>query len=233
MTTPTTIDVHAPTRPTSAETIPTRRVAVVIALLFLGATATFLTGDALVVQALDGPRVDTGGLTLGVALQALNAVAVAGLGVAFLRVLPSHVRRLALGHLVLRIVEAVVIVGIGGWMIATESLVDYEPVVYVFTGSAGPPDRRARAHRPGRAPARAPRHRGVRGDPVRTPAAAAHDDVAGQRPRTAPVRPRRALRALPPPRPLGPRVPRAEQRPSTPPRLTVATRTTPTHRSTP
>lgn len=137
MTTPTTIDVHAPTRPTSAETIPTRRVAVVIALLFLGATATFLTGDALVVQALDGPRVDTGGLTLGVALQALNAVAVAGLGVAFLRVLPSHVRRLALGHLVLRIVEAVVIVGIGGWMVATESLVDYEPVVYVFTGSAG------------------------------------------------------------------------------------------------
>lgn len=137
MTIPTSIDVHAPTRLTSAETIATRRSAVVIALLFLGATATFLTGDALVVQALDGPRVDSGGLMRGVALQALNAVAVAGLGVAFLRVLPTHVRRLALGHLALRVVEAVVIIGIGGWMIATESLVDYEPVIYVFTGSAG------------------------------------------------------------------------------------------------
>ncbi len=29
------------------------------------------------------------------------------------------------------------VVGIGGWMIATETLVDYEPVIYVFTGSAG------------------------------------------------------------------------------------------------
>ena len=33
--------------------------------------------------------------------------------------------------------EAVVIMGIGGWMIATESPVDYEPVIDVCTGSAG------------------------------------------------------------------------------------------------
>ena len=137
MTTPTTIDVHAPTRPTSAETIPTRRVAVVIALLFLGATATFLAGDALVVHAFDGPVTDVDELELGVVLQALNALAVAGIGIGFLRLLPTGVRRLALGHLVLRIVEAVVIIGLGAWMTTTRSLVDYEPVIYLFTGSAG------------------------------------------------------------------------------------------------
>ena len=126
--------VHEPT-PTHHHA--TRRTSVVIALLFLGATATFLTGDALIVRALDGPVVDSDLLRLGVALQALNAFAVAGLGVAFVRVLPRHVRRLALGHLALRVVEAVVIIGLGGWMIATESIVDYEPIIYVFTGSAG------------------------------------------------------------------------------------------------
>ena len=136
MTIPATIDVRISDHLTPA-TPATRRAAVVIALLFLGATATFLIGDALVVRALDGPVVDRGGLLLGVALQTVNALAVAGLGLAFLRVLPVDVRRLALGHLALRIVEAVVIIGLGGWMIATESLVDYEPVIYVFTGGAG------------------------------------------------------------------------------------------------
>lgn len=138
MTAPTTIAVHRTSDdPTPADPVATRRAAVVIALLFLGATATFLTGDALVVQAFDGPVVDTGGLLLGVALQALNALAVAGLGVCFLRVLPKTVRGLALGHLALRIVEAAVVIGMGAWMIATKSLVDYEPVIYVFTGGAG------------------------------------------------------------------------------------------------
>lgn len=134
---------HAPS-PTAPPTpaaapgpVATRPAAVVTALLFLGATATFLTGDALVLRAFDGPVVDPGALRLGVALQVVNAVAVAGLGVAFFRVLPDRVRRLALGHLALRIAEAIVIVGIGGFMLATETLVDYEPVIYVFTGSAG------------------------------------------------------------------------------------------------
>lgn len=137
MTSPVTIDVRTTSHPTPSMPAATRRAAVAIALLFLGATATFLMGDALVVQAFEGPVVDRAGLLLGVALQTVNALTVAGLGIVFLRVLPNGVRRLALGHLALRFAEAVVIIGLGGWMIATESLVDYEPVIYVFTGSAG------------------------------------------------------------------------------------------------
>ena len=94
-------------------TRPSRRAAVTIALLFLGATAIFLTGDALVLAAFDGPLVDARGLGLGVALQAVNAAAIVGLGVAFLRVVPDSARGLARAHLALRIAEAVVIVGIG------------------------------------------------------------------------------------------------------------------------
>lgn len=127
----------APPTPLTAPPAATRRTAVVIALLFLGATATFLTGDALVLRAFDGAVLDTGALRLGVALQAINALAVTGLGVAFLRVLPDEARRLARGHLTLRVVEALVIVGIGGFMVATETLVDYEPIIYLFTGTAG------------------------------------------------------------------------------------------------
>lgn len=137
MTTQTAIDVHSSTGLTTGRSGATRRAGVVIALLFLGATATFLAGDAIVVRALDSPVVNTGALRLGVALQAFNALAVAGIGIGFQRVLPVGVRRLALGHLVLRLVEAAVIIGLGAWMITTESLIDYEPVIYVFTGSAG------------------------------------------------------------------------------------------------
>ena len=137
MTTTHPINVHTTHDATPAAPAATRRAGVVIALLFLGATATFLAGDALVVRAFDGPVVDTGALRLGVSLQALNALAVAGIGIGFQRVLPFGVRRLALGHLVLRVVEAVVIIGLGAWMITMASLVDHEPVIYVFTGSAG------------------------------------------------------------------------------------------------
>lgn len=127
----------APSLATTPAPGASRRAAAVIALLFLGATATFLLGDALVLDALDGAVVDTGGLRLGVAMQAVNAAAVVGLGVAVLRALPDRVSRLARGHLMLRIVEAVVIVGLGGTMLVTETLVDYEPVIYLFTGGAG------------------------------------------------------------------------------------------------
>lgn len=81
------------------------------------------------------------GLVLGVFLQAVNALAVAGIGIGFQRVLPVGVRRLALGHLVLRVVEAVVIIGLGAWMLATESLVDYEPGLHRSQGRCSTPRR--------------------------------------------------------------------------------------------
>lgn len=137
MPTSTLTATHQTSPTTSHAPGATRRAAVTIALLFLAATATFLAGDALVLAAFDGPVVEARGLRVGVAFQAVNAVAIVGLGVAFLRVVPDSARGLARGHLTLRIVEALVIVGIGASMVTTETLVDYEPVIYVFTGAAG------------------------------------------------------------------------------------------------
>lgn len=114
----------------------TRRAAIFIGLMFLTATATFMAGDALVVDAL-GPAGDIGQLAPGVALQTINALAVAALGVAFVPVLRPFHRGLAYGHLAVRTLECLVIVGIGGYMLAAHNLVNYEPIIYVFTGTAG------------------------------------------------------------------------------------------------
>lgn len=104
--------------------------------MFLTATATFTTGDALVLDALDGSG-DPGRLTLGVAFQAINALAVAAIGAGFVRVLRPFHRRLASGHFVVRVLECLVILGIGASMVAEQRLLDYEPVIYLFTGTAG------------------------------------------------------------------------------------------------
>lgn len=114
----------------------TRRVAIFIGLMFLTATATFMAGDALVVDAL-GSAVDSGQLTLGVALQAIDAVAVAAIGAAFVGVLGRFHRGLAYGHFAVRVLECLVILGIGVYMLVQHSLVNYEPIIYVFTGTAG------------------------------------------------------------------------------------------------
>lgn len=84
-----------------------------------------------------GSAGNTGQLTLGVVLQAINAVAVAAIGAAFVPVLRPFHRRLAYGHLAVRILEGLVIVGIGIYMLIEHDLVDYEPIIYVFTGTGG------------------------------------------------------------------------------------------------
>lgn len=116
-----------------------RPTAIFIGLMFLTATATFATGDALVVDALGADGTTTGStqLTLGVVLQAVNAIAVAGIGWGFLRVLRPFHRGWAAGHLAVRVLECLVIIGIGAYMLSEHRLVDYEPIIYVFTGTAG------------------------------------------------------------------------------------------------
>lgn len=115
------------------------KTAIFVGLMFLTATGTFATGDALILDAFaaTGGSVDTGQLTLGIALHAICAVAGAAIGAALLKVLGRFHRSLAYGYFTLRTLEGVVILGAGAYMLATTSLVNYEPVIYVFTGIAG------------------------------------------------------------------------------------------------
>jgi hypothetical protein len=117
----------------------TRRIAIFIGLMFLTATATFVAGDAVVTDVLKSTRgtVDSGQLTFGVALLAVDALAVAAIGAAFVPVLHRPHRWLAYSHLAVRALECLVIVGISLYMLAEHNLVNYEPIIYVFTGTAG------------------------------------------------------------------------------------------------
>lgn len=133
MSAPTTVRRDATYDPTS------RRAGITAGVLFLVATATFLIGDTLIMEYFR-PPVDgaTGSLIVGVALQALCAIAGAGIGIALFDVLSRSSRGLATGYLAFRCLEAVAIIAIGVSVLATTSLVaNYEILIYGFTGVAG------------------------------------------------------------------------------------------------
>ena len=129
---------HTP-RETVAYDPGTRGLAILIGVLFLVATLTFLVGDALITSAFDasGSLVEGSDLAVGAALICMCAIAVAVIGVTAYRVLRSRQPGLAMGYLILRILEGVVIVVVAGYMVATSELIGYEAAIYVFTGVGG------------------------------------------------------------------------------------------------
>jgi len=116
-----------------------RKAAITAGVLFLTATVTFLAGDTLIANSFSTPGAPAPGpLAAGVGLQALCAVAGAGIGFALLRVLSRYSHGLAKGYLAFRCLECVVIIAIGAYVLATKSLVpNYEIMIYGFTGTAG------------------------------------------------------------------------------------------------
>ncbi|MCZ2857473.1 DUF4386 domain-containing protein [Blastococcus sp. VKM Ac-2987] len=114
-----------------------RKAAIVAGLLFLTATVTFMLGDSLITGFFAG-HTGTSSLTIGVALQAVCALAGVGIGLALLGVLSRHSKALARGYLAFRSLEGVAILAIGVYILATTSLVaHYEILIYGFTGTAG------------------------------------------------------------------------------------------------
>ena len=117
----------------------TRKAGVTAGLLFLTATVTFLIGDSLIATYFSGPAsagMET--LAAGVALQAVCALAGAGVAVALLPVLSRHDPLLGKAYLALRCLEAAAILAIGAYLLTTTAMVDhYEILIYGFTGVAG------------------------------------------------------------------------------------------------
>lgn len=124
--------------PTQVYDPTNRRTAVFVGLMFLTATLSFGVGDFFVQDALStDTAANTGLLALGVAMQAVCAVAVVGIGAGLRQVLATYHRGLANGQFAVRILEGVVIISTGVYMLATTDAVNYEPVIYLFTGTAG------------------------------------------------------------------------------------------------
>lgn len=115
----------------------TRGIAVLVGLLFLSATLTFMVGDRLITSAFQHTPIDPSTLTIGVGLIAACGVAVAAIGIALFRVLRRFHRGLAWGQMAFRLLEWATIFAVGGYMLATHDAVRYEVATYAFTGTAG------------------------------------------------------------------------------------------------
>lgn len=115
-----------------------RKTAVLVGVLFLTATATFLVGSGLIVSYFSGASPRSSTLLAGVLLEVVCAVAGAGIGLAMLPLLGRHDVRLARAYAGLRITEGVTIVLVGAYMLSTKrELAHYDAFIYVFTTTAG------------------------------------------------------------------------------------------------
>lgn len=91
--------------------LSSRQTAVTVGILFLGATATYLTADTLIRSALSRPDILIGAAADAVALRAAALLAlvagIAGIAIALLvyPLLKAHSERLALGYVALRVGE--------------------------------------------------------------------------------------------------------------------------------
>jgi hypothetical protein len=117
----------------------TRGLAILIGVLFLAATVTFMAGDALIAAVFDASGSTAAGsdLSAGAGLISVCAFAVAAIGVAVYPVLRRYERGLALGYMILRVLEGLVILVVAGYLVTTGEMISYEASIYVFTGIGG------------------------------------------------------------------------------------------------
>ena len=115
-----------------------RKTAVLVGVLFLLATATFAAGSSFITSYFSGAGGQASTLLAGVLLQAISAIAVAGIAVAMWPVLKRYNVGLANGYRALRIGEGLMIIAAGVYMVTTKSeFFRYDAFIYMFTASAG------------------------------------------------------------------------------------------------
>jgi hypothetical protein len=97
--------------PSAGMTASTRKTAVLVGLLFLIATVTFLVADALIVGVLERPdylagaSADADALTTAALLAFADGVAIVGIAVLLFPLLKRHSEPLALGYVGFRVAE--------------------------------------------------------------------------------------------------------------------------------
>jgi hypothetical protein len=115
-----------------------RKTAVLVGVLFLSSTATFVAGSRLITSYFSGDSPRSSTLLAGVLLEGYTGLAVAGIGIAMLRILSIHNGRLARAYLILRVLECLAIVAVGVAMVATKREVpNYDALIYSFTAVGG------------------------------------------------------------------------------------------------
>jgi hypothetical protein len=116
----------------------TNRIAVIVGLLFLVSTLTFMTGSNLIKNLLMDGTQNKSSLIPGVILEIACGLAVVGIGLLMFPILKPFNRRLALGYVVFRIIECSIIVIGGIYLLSMLKLMwKYEMIIFVFTAVGG------------------------------------------------------------------------------------------------
>jgi hypothetical protein len=116
----------------------TKRIAVIVGLLFLVSTVTFMIGSNLIRSFFIDVSQNTSPLFLGVILEIICGVAVVGIGVLMYPILTLYNKRLAVGYVVFRIIECVIIIAGGIYLLTLlEFMWKYEMIIFVFTALGG------------------------------------------------------------------------------------------------
>lgn len=124
-------------RPVGARSLY-RKTAVLVGVLFLSSTATFVAGSRLITSYFSGDSPRSSTLVTGVLLEIYTGLAVAGIGIAMLPILSLYNRRLARAYLILRVLECLAIVAVGIAMVVTKREVpNYDALIYSFTAVGG------------------------------------------------------------------------------------------------
>jgi hypothetical protein len=116
----------------------TRRIAVIVGLLFLVSTLTFMIGSSQIQNFLIGGTQNKTLLILGVILEITCGIAVVGIGLLMFPILKLFNKRLARGYVIFRIVECIIIVIGGIYLLSLLKLMwKYEMIIFVFTAMGG------------------------------------------------------------------------------------------------
>ena len=116
----------------------TKRIAVIVGLLFLVSTLTFMIGSNQIRTFLIDVSQNKSPLFLGVILEIICGVAVVGIGVLMFPILKLFKKRLALGYVIFRIIECTIIIVGGIYLLSLlEFMWKYEMIIFVFTALGG------------------------------------------------------------------------------------------------
>ncbi len=116
----------------------TKRIAVIVGLLFLVSTLTFMIGSNQIRSFLIDVSQNKSPLFLGVILEIICGVAIVGIGVLMFPILKLFKKRLALGYVIFRIIECTIIIVGGIYLLSLlEFMWKYEMIIFVFTALGG------------------------------------------------------------------------------------------------
>jgi len=110
----------------------------IVGLLFLIATVTFNTGSNLIQSFIIDETQNKPPLILGVILEIICGISVVGIGILMYPILKMFNKGIALGYVIFRIIECVVIIAGGIYLLSLLKLMwKYEMIIFVFTAIGG------------------------------------------------------------------------------------------------